>query len=48
MASSIYKLCLSLIKMGKTEGLREKIEVYHTAGKLTDLEYEHLLNLLSS
>lgn len=41
-----YKLCKGLIAAGRTAGLREKIEVYHDAKKLTDAEYNELLAML--
>ena len=42
----IYKACLMLIKNGKLEGLRDKIELFHTKGSLTDVEYEELIALM--
>lgn len=42
----IYKMLKNMILRGKTEGIEHRIDVFYAAGKLTDEEYEDLLNLL--
>lgn len=43
-----YKLCLRLIKAGKTDGLADKIDVYFAAGRLTEEEYAELMSMLGN
>lgn len=42
----IYKMLKNMILRGKIEGIEHRIDVFYAAGKLTDEEYEDLLNLL--
>ena len=42
----IYKACLMLIKNGRLEGLREKIELFHSKASLNDAEYAELVAML--
>ena len=44
--NTLYKLLKSMIQKGKTEGLEEKIDVFYAAGKLTEEEYESLMEML--
>lgn len=41
-----YRLCMALIKAGRTAGLADKIDVFFAAGRLTEAEYEKLISLL--
>ena len=42
----LYKVIISLIEKGKTEGLAERVDVLYAAGKLTTEEYEDILSKL--
>lgn len=42
-----YKLCKKLIALGRTDGLKEKIDVYLAADRITVEEYEELMALLN-
>ena len=42
----IYRVIKQLITLGRTEGLREKIDVLYVAGSLTEEEYTELVALL--
>lgn len=42
----IYQLCKKLIKLNKTEGLIEKIDVYYLANRITREQYEELVQML--
>ena len=42
----LYRTLKRLIERGRTEGLEEKIDVFYAAGKLTEDEYNELINLL--
>ena len=44
--STLYKLLLNMVKKGRIENLEEKIDVFYAAGKLTDEEYNTLIELL--
>lgn len=44
--STLAKVLMQMIKKGKTEGLEEKIDIFYAAGKLTDEEYEALIDAL--
>lgn len=41
-----YKLCIKLIRAGKTDGLADKLDVYFAAGRLTEEEYKELMSML--
>lgn len=43
----LYRVLLRLIERGQTEGLSEKIDVFYAAGKLTEDEYNNLVELLN-
>lgn len=42
----LYKTLKKMISLGKTEGLREKIELFWKDGKLSHEEYDELMLLL--
>lgn len=42
----LYRTLKRLIELGRTDGLETKIDVFYAAGKLTDDEYDELINLL--
>lgn len=42
-----YKLCKKLIALGRTQGLKEKLDVYLAADRITTEEYEELMALLN-
>lgn len=44
--STLARVLKNMILKGKTEGLEEKIDVFYAAGKLTDEEYNELIDLL--
>jgi hypothetical protein len=43
----LYRVLMRMIERGQTEGLLEKIDVFYAAGKLSQSEYESLLEALS-
>ncbi len=44
--STLAKVIMAKIKKGETEGLEEKIDIFYAAGKLTDEEYQILMDAL--
>lgn len=42
----LYRMLKRLIELGKTEGLEERIDVFFAAGKLTEDQYNELIELL--
>ncbi len=44
--STLARVLKNMILKGKTEGLEEKIDVFYAAGKLTDEEYNEVIDLL--
>lgn len=42
----LYRVLKRLIELGKTEGLEERIDVFFAAGKLTEDQYNELIELL--
>lgn len=46
MHTTTYTLCVKLIRLGKTVGLAEKIDVYHLNDRITDEEYSELMAML--
>ena len=42
----LYRTIKRLIVLGRTDGLEEKIDVFFAAGKLTEDEYNELIELL--
>lgn len=47
MHTTTYNLCMKLIKIGKTDGLMEKVDVYYLANRLTEDEYKELASILN-
>ena len=47
MHTTTYNLCMKLIKIGKTDGLMEKVDVYYAANRLTEEEYKDLASVLN-
>lgn len=43
----LYRTLKRMIVNGQIEGLLEKIEVFYSANKLTEVEYDELINLLN-
>lgn len=43
---TIYKMAKALIAKGKTEGLREKLDVFFMNGTITEEQYNELIGLL--
>ena len=44
----LYRMLKSLIELGKTEGLEERIDVFFAAGKITEEQYNELIELLKN
>lgn len=44
--STLFKVLKRMIEKGQTEGIEEKIDVFYAAGKLTDEEYNMLIDML--
>jgi hypothetical protein len=44
----LYRTLKRLIEKGQTEGLEEKIDIFFAAGKLTQAEYNELIELLGA
>lgn len=42
----LYRTLKRLVERGQTEGLEAKLDIFYAAGKLTEEEYQELLNLL--
>lgn len=42
----LYRVLKRLIDLGKTEGLEERIDVFFAAGKITEDQYNELIELL--
>lgn len=42
----LYRVLKRLIELGETEGLEERIDVFFAAGKLTEDQYNELIELL--
>lgn len=42
----LYRVLKRLIELGKTEGLEERIDVFFAAGKITEDQYNDLIELL--
>ncbi len=42
----LYRTLKRLINLGKTEGLEERIDVFFAVGKLTEDEYNELIEAL--
>lgn len=44
----LYRVLKRMIERGQTEGLAEKMDVFHDAGKLTEAQYTELTALLDA
>lgn len=44
----LYRVLKRLIELGKTEGLEERIDVFFAAGKITEEQYNELIELLKN
>lgn len=42
----LYRTLKRMIERGQTDGLEDKLDIFFTAGKLTEAEYNELLGLL--
>lgn len=42
----LYRMLKRLIELGKTEGLEERIDVFFAAGKITEDQYNELIEML--
>lgn len=42
----LYRVLKRLIELGKTEGLEERIDVFFAVGKITEDQYNELIELL--
>ena len=46
MNSVLYRTLKRLIERGQTDGLEQKLDIFFAAGKLTEEEYQELLDML--
>lgn len=44
----LYRMLKRLIELGKMEGLEERIDVFFAAGKITEEQYNELIELLKN
>ena len=44
----LYRMLKRLIELGKTEGLEERIDMFFAAGKITEEQYNELIELLKN
>ena len=44
----LYRTIKRLIEKGNTEGLEEKIDIFFATGKLTEAEYNELMEMLKA
>lgn len=42
----LYRTLKRLIELGRTDGLEEKIDIFFAAGKITEDQYNELIELL--
>lgn len=42
----LYRVLKRLIELGKTEGLEERIDVFFATGKITEDQYNELIEML--
>lgn len=42
----LYRMLKRLIELGKTEGLEERIDVFFATGKITEDQYNELIEML--
>lgn len=43
----LYRTCKRLIERGQTAGLAEKIDIFYALGRITEVEYRELTELLA-
>ena len=43
----LYRTLKRMIERGQTEGMEEKIDIFFAAGKLTEVEYTELMDMLN-
>ena len=46
--AAVFNLCKQLIKLGKTDGLQEKMDAYLANDRLTAEEYNELTAMLAA
>lgn len=44
----LYRTIKRLIEKGNTEGLEEKVDIFFATGKLTEAEYNELMEMLKA
>lgn len=44
----LYRTIKRLIEKGNTEGIEEKIDIFFATGKLTEAEYNELMEMLKA
>lgn len=44
----LYRTIKRLIERGNTEGIEEKIDIFFATGKLTEAEYNELMEMLKA
>ena len=42
----LYRTLKRMIERGQTDGMEEKIDIFFAAGKLTEAEYNELMDML--
>ena len=42
----LYRTLKRLIELGRTDGLEEKIDIFFAAGKITEDQYNELIEML--
>jgi len=48
MNSVLYRTLKRMIERGQTDGLEEKMDIFFAAGKLTESEYQELIEMLNA
>ena len=43
----LYRILKRMIERGQTDGLEEKLDIFFAAGKLTEEEYQELIDMLN-
>lgn len=43
----LYRIVKRMIERGLTEGIEEKLDIFFAAGKLTGVEYQELIAMIS-
>ena len=47
MNSVLYRTLKRMIERGRTDGLEDKLDIFFAAGKLTEEEYQELIDMLN-